>query len=276
MSVEASTLSLSRTTIFTEDNPSLGTLVILPREVRDEIYRYLVIGRYNLYQCSCDGSAEIYTITKPQLALKPANDHPNLAISEVSKVTHDEATSILYSESVFRYRGDYAYVRVPWTPPPASAFDRLMKIECEFDWFHWSDEWYDAHRFIIDNQLYAILDTLTGFGKLRNMLLIKFTLGPPDTCEALFSHVIRRLKALVGFRTVIIVVGKESEHIARTMEQEMVPTMGTATVSCVDLNTHLKFHPFEHMKANLSSQVKSMQTVIDKMEGAAAGLEEGN
>ena len=71
-----------------------GALFLLPREIRDNIYRLLVKGNYLDTGCFCHHSNEdLYARTDVR---------PDFAILQLSKSIGREATDILYSESVFR------------------------------------------------------------------------------------------------------------------------------------------------------------------------------
>lgn len=83
----------------------LGTLSKLPREVRDEIYRYLVKARYY----ASGGSISVLS-----------DYHANAAIIRVSKPISDEVMSIFYSESIFNF---FLYAR-----SPKAHIDRMMRI----------------------------------------------------------------------------------------------------------------------------------------------------
>ena len=72
-----------------------GALFVLPREIRDEIYRLLVKGSYLDTGC-------FYRY--PDKGFLARNDvQPDFAILQLSKSIGREATEILYSESVFRF-----------------------------------------------------------------------------------------------------------------------------------------------------------------------------
>ena len=82
-----------------------GTLSKLCREARDEIYRYLVKGKYRVM------GTNITAISYYE---------PHSTILRVSKHISDEAMSIFYSESTFHL---YLYVCSPKT-----LTDRMMRI----------------------------------------------------------------------------------------------------------------------------------------------------
>lgn len=197
---------------------------------------------------------------------RPSTKSPWPSIMQVSKATHDEAISIFYSESVFRYR---IYRRFEFTTSrPAPASERMMKIELEF--YILPDREYRSRGLEIEHNLKATLDRFTGLSRLRNTMAITFRIVSPDIHEMLANYFFGRLKALVGFRTVIINIRPMPEprteerdrqgydRIAQALKEEMAATMGSASMSQVGLKTYLQFHPLEHMRANLGAQTEKI------------------
>ena len=244
-----------------------ATFFSLPREIRNEIYRYLVKGCPYFW-----ASPVSYYHVSPATALRDS------AIFRVSKAIYHEATSVYFSESTFRY--DFS----PYIPMKeiirAPALERMMKIEFEFNCVSSAQRSYSPYGDEIENNLSVTLDKLTGLDSLRNTLVLDFRLLVHHLNDFLSGHLLRRLKALVGFRTVILDVGPMSgpefwngqvpdwegyKGITRAMIEEMVPTMGPATISQVGHITRLKFRPFEHMRANLSGQAEKLQMEMDKL-----------
>ena len=114
MSTSSST-SLTSSKVTTED-PGLGTLVKLPREIRDEVYRYLVKGSYHL------------------LHLVPFFVHPrhrrnrdkfDPTALHLSKTIHHEAAEVYFSESLFAINLFYIGTM---NKVPQQSFDRMMNI----------------------------------------------------------------------------------------------------------------------------------------------------
>ena len=249
------------------DNPGFGTLIKLPREIRDEIYRYLVKGRF-LPQGNLDPA---YNNMNARAVSR--SRHSCLAIFQVSKATYEEATSIYYSESGFRYDLDLFLATPTNLPvdPPLLFSNRMMKIEIDFSTSHFIDHWYGLFTYGVECGLKATLDKMTGVGHLRNSLLLKFKLFSPDDHAVVSDLFFGRLKTLVGFRTVAIEIGPvetlidnglyrtKNLSIVQAMKEAMVPTMGPASESCVGINILLEFHPYEHMRANLSDQAQKLQ-----------------
>lgn len=195
-----------------------------------------------------------------------------LAIFRVSKATFDEATSIFYSESVFRHHFD-AYLNSAMYSPGAAS-NRMMKIgiDCRLGFCRG----FPTQPHAVELDLCATLDKFSGLSHLRNTISINLQLAPLYTREVLSRRLFRRLKTLVGFRTVVVNIdpppdlmsyflgfeenrmgrmGKDYKKIAEAIKAELVPTLGPTAVRQVDLSTYLEFHPLEHMQAE-DSEVK--------------------
>ena len=260
-----------------------GPLYSLPREIRDEIYRYLVKGRYLSFHSWMDYTRRL-SFEKIDLAMFQKAD---LAIFRVSKATFDEATSIFYSESVFRYHIDQYHNTALCSPGEAS--NRMMKIDVDIGRLGPNNMYLPRVRPDgIEADLCTALDKFSGLSNLRNTISIKIQLAPFYVCLVLSEHVFRILRALVGFRTVVVYVGpppdfstghKENDEqyieIAREIEEEMVPTMGPITVRQVGLRTYLEFHPLEHMQADLRAQVDNSGMKMSKLSFEADEPEQG-
>ena len=169
---------------------------------------------------------------------------PDVTIFRVSKATYEEATSMLYSESVFSYHiGAPSWISYT---PSIPVWDRLTRIELDFDKHCWAMSRDSAFQHAMD----TTLGMLTNPSNLRKSLLIKFSAS--KILETLSDHIFGRLKALVGFGTVNVAIcasdllSAKTSYMARTIEAEMLPTMGAATVSEIDSEIYFEFHPLEH------------------------------
>lgn len=109
----SSLTSLAVSKVTTED-PGLGTLAKLPREIRDEIYRYLVKGVYYLRQ------PLPFFVYPGQLRrrFEPTALH-------LSKTIHHEAAEVYFSESSFAINLVYTKGMIK---VPQQSFDRMMSI----------------------------------------------------------------------------------------------------------------------------------------------------
>ena len=208
MSIEFTASSMLQNTMMSGNNPSLGTLVILPREIRDEIYRHLFKGHYFLY----DGSGRMRSRTQT----------PDLALFSVSKATYDEGSSMLYSESVFQFAFDRPIISTACLPE--RTLRRMKKIEVVFNCYGNWHAWYSdtLNKFKIGRTL---CDSLTVTFQL-------YSPNSPNSGEILLGHLSQKLGAFKSFRTVTLKVnrdkypstgsngGEDSKYITRVIKQE--------------------------------------------------------
>ena len=171
------------------NSPGLGTLSILPREIRDEIYRNLVKDYYCFY----------YSSTIPckwtlRMVLRSRTKKPNLALLLVSKATYDELSSMFYSESVFQFGFDR-----PYNPTylPEAILRRMMKIELVFGSGYWQDYYVRAVKMLNSE------DTL------RDSLTITSDFGPLEVGEILTGRLSKELEAFKSFRAVTLKVNPD-------------------------------------------------------------------
>lgn len=265
-----------------------GGLFSLPRELRDEIYRYLLNGRYLSIQ-----SWMHHERSRPPHMAK-------MAIFRVSKATFDEATSVFYSESVFIHHIDL----IQWSTGclPSSVSSCIRNVEFDFDTlslYNTHDDWrshyqtlsphnihYDWASYNLESQevqdqiectLNASLDMFSGRSIHRNTILIKLQSWSPNIHQKLYEYLFRRLKALVGFRMVTVDAGpgpgifdgevrvKGYRNLGLRLKEELVPIMGPAIVRQVDLITCLEFHPLKHMQANLLASADTSRVKMAKL-----------
>ena len=232
----------------TTNSPGLGTLATLPREVRDEIYRSLVkasylFDKFGVFERSADTSG--------------------FAIFQVSKAVNHEANSIFYSESAFFFYLNRGLPRI--ILPSAPLTNRMMLVVVNIDESYCFEDSSSSWRQRIHDNLKTTVDRFSGLSVLRNTLLIRLNLTSPDLDCLLSDHFFERLKACVGFRTVLLVAEplfaiknnhanmERYERFVWAVKERLTSTMGSATVSRVNLKIHLFFHPLEHMRVNLSA-----------------------
>ena len=163
-----------------------GALFTLPREVRDEIYRFVVRKRYIIY------------ITRPGSDDPlPSTGKHELAILQVSKAINHEASDTLYAESVFRFSMNLKLFEA--FPAPAHLANRMTNVELDFKSYTYNWE-----------HTYAIIDAATaGFADTdirRNHLHIRFFECNPLVMTRLLTHLSKALNAFISFRTVHIEV----------------------------------------------------------------------
>ena len=200
-------------------------LLNLPRELRDNIYRYVVKGIYVVGTRPDERLDDIWDNSKPRS--KKRNPwskkrisgaemlSPNLSILRVSKTISAEAMVVLYSDSTFRI---YVHVKVDLASQLSSipAVEHMMNIELDVS----IDQRYElaSHRNGTDSFLEcsqqiwkAILGCIGCTNIIRKSLYIRWwrssfgvrLLTRSDSIKEIPEGMYRRLKPLTGFRTVV-------------------------------------------------------------------------
>ena len=196
MSIRNTASPMLQHTMMSASSSGLGNLIKLPREIRDEIYRHLLKGHYRFE----DNSRR----------MRPRTQKPNLTLFSVSRATYDESSSVLYSESVFRFALDR--VRGGFNPtmyPPEPTVRRMMKIEVVFDccgcW----------HQVCSDT-----LNALNIRRVLRDSLTVICHIGPLKIGEELIGRLSKELDAFRSFRTVTLKLNPDRNSPTRPYDGE--------------------------------------------------------
>ncbi len=184
------------------DSKNGGALFTLPREIRDEIYRLLVKGRYFVLprRKSRHKAEVIETGARP--------DQPDLEILLLSKAISGEAQQILYSESIFVFC-------VPWQTSAllksqVEAVNRMNKIEIHI--YDLMESFYNFRYGIaefdgrIETTYEAIVNNLTGAKIFRDTLYINFRGSNPKMIRPLIHHVLPKVCGFIGFRKIVMKV----------------------------------------------------------------------
>ena len=227
------------------DSKHGGALFLLPREIRDEIYRLLVKGSYLdtgcFYRCARKDSY-------------PRTDiRPDFAILQVSKSIGREATEILYSESVFRF-----IIKTGFHEEHILSLDldRMKRLAPMIQ-----NVILDVRSFSVPDTFYEInmpvaVQSFGGLDITRRSLLVRML-----SCSQLWfaggglPRICQPLKAFVGFRAATLEVvpaswllpvlpinssstddaknGRETREImariAQAVAEELEPVLGPAT-----------------------------------------------
>ena len=250
-------------------------LLQIPRDIRDEIYRYLVKGSYILYRPP-------YLVSGPRYrGLRNGGnvevDHASFSILRVSKAINIEAMRVLYKESIFESWLDFDEYR-PYTNHASKMTDGIMKLK-----FNILGIGHGSHlrlfpevlsRAYLKNMEDICRDTIehfTGTETTRNYMHITLSLYLQLEIE-LTSPLFSSLENLVGFRTVRIdflpilsIVGPQLEinHHTRVMQAvraRLEPTLGPAVTQHFhnpgDFEYHgsLIFHPHEYTAEKLGPE----------------------
>lgn len=278
-----------------------GMLFILPRELRDEIYRHLVKGIYHVGDTT--PSQELGRMVEPE---------ERLVILRVSKIIGDEAETILYSESTFRidagFKWDEAYV-----PPPHEALDRMMNMalimsvgmHIQYADFGLSEDVYLQYLTILRRARRATMNRIIHTNTIRNILYVKCRLYTPDVKQGLPGWIYARLRELTRFRTVVLELSPElqtrvidgtrysrtdgGEDAVNELDRKvkdisycLKDLLGPAVLGHVhdpgheDYTKTLTFHPQKHMPATLRRRAASLRAEAARLDREADRAEVGN
>ena len=253
-----------------------GALFTLPREIRDDIYRLLIKGRYLVFR-HIDSERHRATLKERGKTF----DKPDLVILQISHVISREAQQILYSEGIFRYSipvNAYAALKLQH-----EAINQMKKIEIYFKGL-WQRTGCQSTGDPPHSRkcrpaaiLEAIIRDISAAKILRDTLHIYLCAFDLETTENLMSRLLPKLRMLTGFRTVVIWVYPENfcgwyEYIKRessnkvdsngqiteilglftqAIKNAMEETLGPAIICNSSFWTSLEFHPREHITAIL-------------------------
>ena len=176
-----------------------GALFLLPREIRNEIYRLLVKGHYL-------DTALFWQFSGP--GVDPRSDvRPDFAILHVSKIVGREATEILYAESVFRFiitcRSNYEK-ETHMLSPDLDRMERLAPMI--------QNVTLDDYSFEMPNEFYFanISIAVQNFGGLkirrRSLLIRMLGCSEYDSKGTIFPYLFHHLMAFIGFRATTLEV----------------------------------------------------------------------
>ena len=167
-----------------------GALFLLPREIRDEIYRLLVKGSYVdtgcFYRYSGKGGWGLTTV------------RPNFAILRLSKSVGREATEILYSESVF------TFIVTTWFYPGqllSPDFDRMKRLAPKIQNVILDVLYYDLPDTFSETNMNMAVQNFGGLDITRRSLLVKMYFCSKSWLDnQRLPRLCQNLKAFVGFR----------------------------------------------------------------------------
>ena len=171
-----------------------GALFLLPREIRDEIYRLLVKGSYRDTECFYRYSG------KGGWGLKVVR--PDFAVLQVSKSVGREATEILYSESVFRFVVTTWFYPGKLLSPDPNRMKRLAPMiqNVILDVRH-----FDPPDTFSETNMGMAVQNFGGLDITRRSLLVRmFHCSEPWLENQRLPRICQHLKAFVGFRAVTL------------------------------------------------------------------------
>lgn len=224
----------SATCYIPKGDPNHGCpLFRLPREIRDEIYRLLVKGRYlahkpitqhdhSRHKCPNIKSSDSESSNSEPSVCDFSNresdvdtkDGLYLSVLRVSKDISREAQEILYSESRFRFFINIHYVFARKDDDVIGRFHRLKRVasvmkNVDLDVCGWSMEtvdWFQPDARILERNAGAI-DLFGGTDIKRQELHIRILgCGSRVLKGTSLSAICQRLKVLFGFRVATVEV----------------------------------------------------------------------
>ena len=255
-------------------------LLEMPRDIRDEIYRYLVKGSYVLYRPPYLVSGARHRSIRNGRNLEV--DHASFSFLRVSKAINLEAMRVLYTESIFESILDFGEYR-PYTHHANKITDGIMKLKFNIvglsDGSHHPYYPEDQPRAYLKNMEDICKDTIdhfTGTEITRNYMHITFhqTLGLETELTLPLFH---SLENLWGFRTVRIdpipysfTVDTNNPQFAinynmrarQALKARLEPALGPAVTQHhhnpgdFDYYGYLIFHPHEYITEKLGPEVK--------------------
>ena len=236
-----------------------GALFTLPRELRDEIYRLVVKGNYVIWVLQ----GKTYT--------KAVNTREStFGILRASKAISPEASDIYYPESDFCFviaLGQRQMICLPTKLTDRMKNVGLSLIDTSISSLNRDSITFDHIHTICK----AGIAPFTGAHIARNDLYIRLFCDGPDTIDMLRIHLFANLKALTGFRTVVIKVfdtisfrrkmnsamvteqeANESIYqmltgISQEMKKTLEPTLGPAIEETRRAAWYHTFHPLEYL-----------------------------
>ena len=262
----------------TIENPGLGLLGKLPREIRDEIYRHLVKVSHQFLRPYTDGIP-----TDGPLEKEIKQRKLDTTILRLSKAIKHEAMTMYLSESTFVGHIDTVKCVGILSKP---QLDRIKKIELYV--VVGSSEVYRVAGF-----LQAYFDRRYGWrtmmkkvcvtDRIRKSILVAFKIICSPICTTLSEDMLQNLRLLVNYRTVVISLTpvprctdspnssdsrmQELETYTEDVKHSLKPTLGTATTSLTSelkidrqiiWTSRLEFHPQDFIAKKLNDNAKSL------------------
>ena len=277
-------------------------LFVLPRKLRDQIYRYLVKGTYDVRGqpewALSEGINLVVLRKEPALFYDPDEQSPYIDILGVSKVIREEAMALQYSESTFRINFDR--LNATWHRSE-DRVGRMMNIELEANIL----DGFEAAIYTPDapSAWEAFLGRISRTDTIRNTLRITWRLYTPKIEKALPAWLYQPCTSMTGFRTVIVKVEPKDlcvscgwlyldevedqfkgldtrmELIKTHLERALGPAVangiqGSGDDSGDGLHPRtLTFHPQKHMSTILRGQAKALREYADKLDLEAGRVE---
>ncbi|KAL9132002.1 MAG: hypothetical protein Q9217_000212 [Psora testacea] len=186
--------------------PTLGNLGKLPRELRNQVYKHLVVRRYLVAWPKAWNSRSTAAFMEAK----------NLSILRVSRAISIEAQSLLYAQSQFSVYLEYSCVLDddPFEQScEAADYNRMMHVHFDVDMCRVPDVSWDDDLAMtrIRKTCEASILRFCGGTVERNTLLFTFSNYTPSTSNASPTQILstplgEAFKGLFGFKTVLVMV----------------------------------------------------------------------
>ena len=182
----------------------LGTLAVLPRELRDQIYSHVRNRKYQM------GSYQKGPCRKWRSV-----DGSIISVATFSNVMREELLAVICSEAVFRICDGYQYYTYsnnkPWRRDGIPLLDRIQNLEISATLGGVSDQWCTAHSTdhskmnrLLSGRIAEPTSFFTGTDVLRNACAIKLYFCTSKTILIMQSPFFDAIKHLTGFKTVVL------------------------------------------------------------------------
>ena len=241
--------SSSSTKLVTLCNPQNGgALFILPRELRDKIYRLLIKDKYY--------------VPTPHCCRSGPRDGSDLTIFRVSKAINYEATETWLSESLFLFVMPLR-AEVPMIPLavfcPAKTMSRMKTIK--FDLLETNELLY-CGGFAPMDSIDTHVAPFTEAHIERKCVTVQLQCAVSDSTivNTTLSLIWDVLKAMTGFETLVVKIRNvgpfiSAEHliiehlhqIGQSAKEILEPALGPATKDHGFLTVDLTFHPSKYL-----------------------------
>ena len=249
------------------DSENGGAIFVLPREIRDEIYRLLIKRRYTVFYPSKAASGATFA------GNTTAVDRFDLPIFQISHAIGHEVEAQVYSESTFRYFIDFTMIEP--RKPPTAVVNRIKKVEMLIGGLGVC--FYQKTRLTYKDHMAAIceatIDDFTGTQILRDVCHIRIPAFRMDMIEPLESYILPKLAAFHGFRTLLVETTTDLDYVATArferviegMKDAMEPTLGPATIKNGGSTIRLEFHPREHVPSPFRAEAQKVLLDADRL-----------
>ena len=266
-----------------------GALFILPRELRDEIYRLLLKRYYTIFYSKPLKWQKSKTRDKKTY-------NPGLVILRLSRTISFEAQELLYAESIFHVTVDFGMNSVE-LKRPTQALNRVRKVKITIKGLTPQFDGYDAKYSAagLNHRIEAIcghtIDNFMGTLIRRDSCHIQLCEIGSHIVFPLTSYLLPKFAAFNGFATVLVEVSTEkkneqsvpkqcyhyrrnsSQSITRILESfgtivtgKMEPTMGPTISSIHGFTIRLEFKPRQHVPSILRAQAQKLLLEADRLE----------